>query len=57
MEKRGVIDENTPPETPVVPCPVESKPSGAPTTKTAADALEDHATVRAADAVADAARK
>lgn len=57
MEKRGVIDEDTPQEKPTEKrgsC--DGKPA-APVTKEAADVLEDHVTVRAANAVAAAGRK
>ena len=52
-EKRGVITDETPPENKPQPAAQQDKASPV-TTKQAADDVEDHATKRAADAVADA---
>lgn len=52
MEKRAVIDENTPHQGGCCGGRCKSKPAE-PQTKRAADAIEDHPTTRAADAVAE----
>lgn len=57
MEKRGVIDDNTPSEKPCCGGGCHTKQANEPTTKEAADAKEAHAATRLSDAAADACRK
>lgn len=59
MEKRGIVDENTPAEVPQRPacCGGGCHASSTPQTKQAADAQEDHLTTRMADAAANVCRK
>lgn len=53
MEKRGVIDENTPQDT----GPGRVKEASEPTSKEAADRLESHLLIDAADLVAEQTRQ
>ena len=51
MEKRGVVDANTPQEKPAKPA------AGEPTTKEAADKLAAHPTQRLVDTAVEATKK
>ena len=57
MEKRGVIDDNTPSEKTCCGGRCHNKQGDQPTTKEAADAKEAHTATRLSDAAADACRK
>lgn len=57
MEKRGIIDENTPAEKECCGGGCHAKAGKQPTTKKAADDQEAHVATRLSDAAADACRK
>lgn len=57
MEKRGLIDENTPQDKPAEKKCCGGQCKSGPQTKEAADAQQEHVTTRLTDAAADAFRK
>jgi len=57
MEKRGVINDQTPANTCGTSCGCTGKEGSEPTTKEAADVLEDGVSTRAADIVAAELKK